>query len=102
MPQLRHCECENHHIATPLDDRPGRGKRRVFTLSSLGITWNLGRMQLVSSTSYFDRTDTQWYDYTKGYVEYYVPEFFLAADPIDRAQFRLQHYRDVLERELKT
>ena len=53
-----------------------------FTLSSLGIAWDLSAVQLVSSTSYFDRTDTQWYDYTKGYVEYYVPEFFLASDRI--------------------
>jgi iron complex outermembrane recepter protein len=53
-----------------------------FTLWSLGITWNLGRVQLVSSSSYFDRTDTQWYDYTKGYVEYYVPELFLASDRV--------------------
>jgi iron complex outermembrane recepter protein len=53
-----------------------------FTLSSLNIVWDVGKLQLVSSTSYFDRTDTQWYDYTKGYVQYYVPEFFLASDRV--------------------
>jgi iron complex outermembrane recepter protein len=51
-----------------------------FTLSSVAISWDLGAVQFVSNTSYFDRTSVQWYDYTKGYVEFYVPEFFVAAD----------------------
>jgi outer membrane receptor protein involved in Fe transport len=51
-----------------------------FTLSSIAVSWDLGAMQLVSNTSYFDRTSVQWYDYTKGYVQYYVPEWFSAAD----------------------
>jgi outer membrane receptor protein involved in Fe transport len=53
-----------------------------FTLSSIGISWDLGAVQLVSNTSYFDRTSVQWYDYTKGYVEFYVPQFFVAADGV--------------------
>ena len=53
-----------------------------FTLSSLGLNWDLGAVQLVSNTSYFDRTESQWYDYTKGYVQYYVPEYFLQSDRV--------------------
>lgn len=53
-----------------------------FTLTSLGINWDLGSVMLVSNTSYFDRTQDQWYDYTKGYVQYYVPELFLASDRV--------------------
>ena len=53
-----------------------------FTLSSLAISWDLGAVQFVSNTSYFDRTSVQWYDYTKGYVEFYVPQFFVAADGV--------------------
>jgi outer membrane receptor protein involved in Fe transport len=53
-----------------------------FTLSSLGINWDLGPVILVSNTSYFDRNETQWYDYTKGYVQYYSPEFFLESDRV--------------------
>ena len=53
-----------------------------FTLSSLNITWDIGAMTLVSNTSYFDRTESQWYDYTKGYVQYYSPEFFLESDRV--------------------
>ena len=51
-----------------------------FTLWSLGINWDLGAVQLVSNSSYFDRTESQWYDYTKGYVQFYAPEFFLQSD----------------------
>jgi len=53
-----------------------------FTLSSLGINWNLGAVTLVSSSSYFDRSQYQWYDYTKGYVQYYLPELFLENDRV--------------------
>ena len=53
-----------------------------FTLGSLGIKWDLGAVTLVSNTSYFDRSNDQWYDYTKGYVQYYVPELFLASDRV--------------------
>jgi len=53
-----------------------------FTLSSIALSWNLGPVELVSNTSYFDRTSVQWYDYTKGYVEFYVPQFFVAADGV--------------------
>ena len=38
-------------------------------------------MQLVSNTSYFDRNSTQWYDYTKGYAEFYYPQFYYPTDP---------------------
>jgi len=53
-----------------------------FTLSSIALSWDLGAVEFVSNTSYFDRTDVQWYDYTKGYVEFYVPQFFVAADGV--------------------
>ena len=51
-----------------------------FTLSSVGVSWDLGNVELFSNTSYYDRTAVQWYDYTKGYAQYYSPEFFLAPD----------------------
>jgi outer membrane receptor protein involved in Fe transport len=53
-----------------------------FTLVALAIDWNLGWAELVSNTSYFDRTQFQWADYTKGYAQYYAPEFFLEADGV--------------------
>ncbi len=53
-----------------------------FTLTSLGINWDLGSVLLVNNASYFDRSESQWYDYTKGYVQYYVPEFFLESDRV--------------------
>ncbi len=51
-----------------------------FTLYALALTWDLGAVTLVSNTSYFDRTALQWYDYTKGYAQFYSPQFFLEAD----------------------
>ena len=53
-----------------------------FTLSAVAVSWNLGSVELVSNTSYFDRASTQWYDYTKGYVEFYMPQFFLKPDGV--------------------
>ncbi len=51
-----------------------------FTLSAVAASWNLGAAQLISNTSYFDRHAEQWYDYTKGYVEFYTPQFFVGSD----------------------
>jgi len=53
-----------------------------FTLTSLGINWDLGFASLFSNTSYFDRKSVQWYDYTKGYAQYYMPQFFTEADGV--------------------
>ena len=53
-----------------------------FTLSALAISWDLGAVTLTSNTSYFDRTSVQWYDYTKGYAQFYSPQFFLEADGV--------------------
>jgi iron complex outermembrane receptor protein len=53
-----------------------------FTLSSIALSWDLGAVEFVSNTSYFDRTAVQWYDYTKGYVEFYLPQFFVASDGV--------------------
>ena len=53
-----------------------------FTLSALGFNWDLGPVTLVSNTSFFDRTSTQWYDYTKGYAQFYSPQFFLQSDGV--------------------
>ena len=53
-----------------------------FTLTSLAIDWDLGWAELVSNTSYFDRDQFQWADYTKGYAQFYAPEFFLEADGV--------------------
>ncbi len=53
-----------------------------FTLTSLAIDWDLGWAELVSNTSYFDRDQFQWADYTKGYAQFYAPEFFLEPDGV--------------------
>ena len=53
-----------------------------FTLSAIAFTWDLGPVTLVSNTSYFDRTESQWYDYTKGYAQFYSPQFFLQPDGV--------------------
>jgi iron complex outermembrane receptor protein len=53
-----------------------------FTLATIAIDWNLGWAELVSNTSYFDRDQFQWADYTKGYAQFYAPEFFLEADGV--------------------
>ena len=42
-----------------------------FTLSALRLDWSLGPVQMISNTSFFSRDATQWYDYTKGYLEFY-------------------------------
>lgn len=53
-----------------------------FTLTSLNVSWDLGSVELFSNTSYFDRKSVQYYDYTKGYASFYVPELFLAPDGV--------------------
>jgi outer membrane receptor protein involved in Fe transport len=53
-----------------------------FTLSAVAINWDLGPVTLASNTSYFDRKASQWYDYTKGYAQFYSPQFFLEADGV--------------------
>ncbi|MEP6547839.1 MAG: TonB-dependent receptor [Gammaproteobacteria bacterium] len=53
-----------------------------FTLSAVAISWDFGPVTLVSNTSYFDRTTVQWSDYTKGYAQFYSPQFFLEADGV--------------------
>ncbi len=42
-----------------------------FYLSALQVNWNLGPMQLVSNTSYFDRKSSQWFDFTLYYLWFY-------------------------------
>ena len=53
-----------------------------FTLFALALDWDLGWAQLFSNTSYFDREQFQWGDYTKGYATFYSPEYFLEADGV--------------------
>lgn len=53
-----------------------------FTLTTLKIEWDIGWAELVSNTSYFDRNQFQWADYTKGYAQFYAPEFFLEPDGV--------------------
>ena len=53
-----------------------------FTLYALALDWNFGWGQLFSNTSYFDREQFQWADYTKGYAAFYAPEYFLEADGV--------------------
>ena len=48
----------------------------AFTLTSLGINWNLGAVRLISNTSFFHRDQNQWADYTQGYVEFYQTALF--------------------------
>jgi len=51
-----------------------------FTLTSLGINWHLGGVDLISNTSYFKRNNDQWYDYTRGYVQFYMQALFPGGD----------------------
>lgn len=53
-----------------------------FTLYAVNVTWDLGPVQLVSNTSYFDRRNVQWYDYTKGYAQFYTPAYFVGSDGV--------------------
>ncbi len=53
-----------------------------FTLSALAFNWDMGPVTLVSNTSFFDRTSTQYYDYSKGYAQFYSPQFFLQPDGV--------------------
>jgi iron complex outermembrane recepter protein len=53
-----------------------------FTLSAINVSWDLGPVQLISNTSYFDRKNVQWFDYTKGYAQFYSPADFVAADGV--------------------
>ena len=43
----------------------------TFTLSQVHLNWALGAVQLVSNSSFFSRASTQWYDYTRGYIDQY-------------------------------
>jgi len=44
-----------------------------FTLSAVALDWKLpGGMEFISNTSYFDRNNDQWYDFTRGYVQFYL------------------------------
>jgi outer membrane receptor protein involved in Fe transport len=47
-----------------------------FTLSALGVNWNFGAVTFVSSTSYFHRNNGQWFDFTRGYLEFYQQAIF--------------------------
>jgi len=42
-----------------------------FTLSAVNVTWNLGRVELYSTTSYFDRDFYQYGDMTEYYAWWY-------------------------------
>ena len=53
-----------------------------FTLWALNVSWDIGPVQLISNTSFFDRTDVQWYDYTKGYAQFYTPADFVGPDGV--------------------
>jgi outer membrane receptor protein involved in Fe transport len=73
---------ENQPLALNAMDAPNNASGNdQFTLWSLGIDWDLGKLQLISSSSYFDRTNSYWSDATLGYVSL-VPEFFLASDHV--------------------
>jgi len=51
-----------------------------FTLSAVGVNWDLGSAQLISNSSYFHRNNFQWYDYTRGYVQFYQQALFPNGD----------------------
>jgi len=75
----------NTPLSVRLNDMDAPNKQSgedEFTLAALALDWELGWADLVSNTSYFDRKEYQWYDYTKGYANYYSPEFFLEADGV--------------------
>ncbi len=68
------------HALTPMIAPRNQQGDDQFTLSSVGINWNLGKVQLISNTSYFDRNNDQWYDYTRGYVQFYMQALFPNGD----------------------
>lgn len=43
-----------------------------FYLPALAISWRRGALELVSNTSYFDRKQIQYFDFTAGYVSFYL------------------------------
>jgi iron complex outermembrane recepter protein len=43
-----------------------------FYLPALGINWDLGPVELVSNSSYFDRTSDQYFDFTQFYGWFYA------------------------------
>jgi iron complex outermembrane recepter protein len=52
-----------------------------FTLPAILLNWTLGDVQLVSNTSYFDRSSDQWFDFTRYYLWFYgVSEHPRAGD----------------------
>jgi iron complex outermembrane recepter protein len=53
-----------------------------FYLPALAVDWDFGSVQLVSSTSYFDRDKVQWYDYTRGYLQFYMQALFEPGQPL--------------------
>jgi iron complex outermembrane receptor protein len=42
-----------------------------FYLPALQVNWDLGPVQLVSNTSYFDRKNSQWFDFSLYYLWFY-------------------------------
>ncbi|MGE0624190.1 MAG: TonB-dependent receptor [Pseudomonadales bacterium] len=61
------------------EDQSGEDELALYALA---LDWDFGWALLVSNTSYFDREQHQWADYTKGYAEFYTPEYFLEADGV--------------------
>ena len=67
---------------SPIDVPNNQWGSDYFTLTGLRIQANLGPVQLISNTSYFDRSDTQWADFTTGYLDFYrLAEFPNGAFP---------------------
>jgi outer membrane receptor protein involved in Fe transport len=42
-----------------------------FYLFSVGMNWNLGAVELISNTSYFDRDNLHYMDMVEGYISFY-------------------------------
>jgi outer membrane receptor protein involved in Fe transport len=53
-----------------------------FALWAVNLSWNLGPVQLISNTSYFDRKELQWYDFTKVYAQFYESSYFVGPDGV--------------------
>jgi outer membrane receptor protein involved in Fe transport len=54
-----------------------------FYLPALAVTWNLGNVDFVSNSAYFDRKNHQWFDFSNFYTFFYGVSRF--APPGDKA-----------------
>lgn len=63
-----------------------------FYLPALLVNWNLGPVELVSNTSYFDRHSAQWMDFTGYYLWFYgIADYSRGGDKASSLYENLQY-----------